>query len=93
MQKEVGILGTNFFVNASPRCCFLLPAHWFGDEMKNIPLRKQAEELIENIERENNRLERLAYEIYESENGESFSGGPVRTYGYKAILRALGYMI
>lgn len=61
--------------------------------MKNLSLRKEVESILENIKIENNRLERLAYEIYESENGESFSGGLVRMHGYKTILRALGYVV
>lgn len=55
-------------------------------------LRDEVLSIIQNIERENRRLEELAYEIWKCEN-ENLSESYVRSIGYKAVLRQLGYVI
>ncbi len=59
--------------------------------MRNEKLRKEAEAIMTNMEKEQERLKELSYQIWISENGEKLSNSPVESFGYKAVLRALGY--
>lgn len=56
--------------------------------MENKTLRKEIEEIIAQQKDNENKLQILAYKLWQSEQGT-----PPQNIGYKAILRELGFVI
>jgi hypothetical protein len=63
-----------------------------GDSMKDEILRKQLESRMERVKSDTIEIKELAYCIWEKENGSLMEGIPVRSFGHKRVLRALGYV-
>jgi len=61
--------------------------------MKEFTLRKEVEITMERMEKDRERIEELAYMIWERENGKLMEGMPVQGVGYKRVLRSLGFVI
>ena len=61
--------------------------------MKEFALRKEVEITMERMEKDRERIEELAYMIWEKENGKLMEGMPVQGVGYKRVLRSLGFVI
>lgn len=61
-------------------------------EKKEI-LRAEVEWLLKEREQIENKLQELAYKLYEEEEGKELEGLNVRGFGYKKVLRALGYVM
>ena len=55
--------------------------------------RSEIKKLLLEKEKTNDRLEELAYLLYEEEIGKTLEGLPVRIQGYKKVLRRLGFVI
>ena len=55
--------------------------------------REEIKRLITDIEKNEQRLEKLAYEVYKEEHGETLDRINVEHHGYKKVLRRLGFVI
>lgn len=55
--------------------------------------RSEIKKLLLEKEKVSDRLEELAYLLYEEEIGDTLEGVPVRIQGYKKVLRRLGFVI
>lgn len=55
-------------------------------------LRKQIEMKLKRIESDTKDVNELGYCVWEAERGPLMEGLPVRSFGPKRVLRALGYV-
>jgi len=55
--------------------------------------RKEIEILIKDIDKNKQKLEQLAYELYKEEIGDTLDMLDVEMQGYKKVLRRLGFVI